>query len=80
MPYSAEQLLEGHGPAVCVKKDDCVVEALNQMMEHDFGQLPVIDDRNYPLGMVIYEGIIREVGDFARIKVIIHRREYAKWN
>jgi hypothetical protein len=64
MPYSVEQLIEDHGPPVCVKKDDCVDKALNQMMEHDFSQLPVIDDSNYPLGMVTNEGIIRGVRNF----------------
>jgi predicted transcriptional regulator len=80
MSCSIEQLLESQGLPVCVKKDYCVAEAINQMREHDFSRLPVIDGGNYPLGMVTYESIIRVVGDFARIKDFIHRSEYAKWN
>lgn len=67
MPYQVEQLLEGKGPLVSVKKEDTVTHALSLMIEHDFSQLPVLSsngDFDEVEGMVTYEGIIRGIRNF----------------
>src|SRR5215207_7075313 len=67
MPYQIEQLLEGKGPLVWVKKDDTIRYALLLMLEHDYSQLPVLNpDPDYDAveGMVTYEAIIRGIRNF----------------
>lgn len=64
MPFSVAQLIEGHSPLVCVNKDELVSHAFSLMIEHDYSQLPVIDDDNQPLGMVTHEGILRGIKHF----------------
>jgi len=67
MPYQVQQLIQGRGFPVCVKKDDAVSKALSLMIEYDFSQLPVIKNEgnyNIPEGMITYEGILRGIRNF----------------
>ncbi len=70
MPYQVQQIIAGKGPPVCVSKDDLLSRALALMIEHDFGQLPVIRkvrdpvERDIPEGMITYEGIVRSMRNF----------------
>jgi len=59
MPYPVQNLIEGRGEPVCVRSDDAVQEALRLMTEHDFSQLPVVDEDGKPLGLVTHESISR---------------------
>ena len=45
------------------------------MLKHDFGQLPVIDSDNRPLGMVTFDGILRGVRNFAAKLDSLHVRD-----
>jgi len=64
MPYSVAHLLENRGNVLTVHKTDKITAALEAMIEHDFGQLPVVDDENHLLGMITYEGIARAARNF----------------
>ena len=64
MPYPVQNLIEGRGKPVCARPSDSVQKALEIMIEHDFSQLPVIDDSQIALGMVTYESIVRALNNF----------------
>ena len=64
MPYPVENLLEGCGNPVVVKKNDPVNDALSLMIENDFSQLPVVNEENQPLGMITYEAIVKGLVNF----------------
>lgn len=70
MVYQVQQLLEGKGSPLTIKKEDSVSRALSLMIEHDYSQLPVIenprnaDNINLAIGMVTYESILRGLLNF----------------
>lgn len=64
MPFPVAQLIEGRSSIVGVTKDDSVFYAFTLMIEHDYSQLPVIDDGGHPLGMVTHESILRGIHNF----------------
>ncbi|MBN2119134.1 MAG: CBS domain-containing protein [Anaerolineales bacterium] len=64
MPYFVERLMENQGSAVVVQKADTVAAALDLMIEHDFSQLPVVDENRTLLGMITYESILRAARSF----------------
>lgn len=64
MPYPVENLIEGRGKPTAVGPGDSAQEALALMIEHDFSQLPVVDESNKPLGMITYESILRALANF----------------
>jgi hypothetical protein len=64
MPYPVQNLIEGRGEPVGVQPHDSVQEALRLMIEHDFSQLPVVDEEQRPLGIVTYEAILRALNNF----------------
>jgi len=59
MPYSVEHLIENQGNVVVIQRTDGITTALDLMIEHDFSQLPVVDEKGILLGMVTYESILR---------------------
>ncbi len=42
---------------VTVKLTDHFDDALNKMLDNDFSQLPVVDENDFPIGFVTYQGI-----------------------
>ncbi len=64
MPYSIERLIENQGHALVVHKNETITAALDLMIEHDFSQLPVVDENRVLLGMVTYESILRAARSF----------------
>jgi CBS domain-containing protein len=64
MPSTVQQLIEGCPKPVTVSPNDPVKRALDLMIEHDFSQLPVVDDSGRPLGMVTSDSIIRSLSNF----------------
>ncbi|MBE0681129.1 MAG: CBS domain-containing protein [Anaerolineales bacterium] len=64
MPYSVEHLIENQGSVVLIQKTDTMTKALDLMIEHDFSQLPVVDESGVLLGMVTYESIMRATRSF----------------
>lgn len=59
MPTTALDLVEERSFPVCVKMRDSVSIALDLMIEHDYSQLPVIDDDNFPKGLITSDSILR---------------------
>ena len=64
MPYSVEHLIENQGNVTVIRKTDTISSALDLMIEHDFSQLPVVDENGVLLGMVTYESIMRAARSF----------------
>lgn len=64
MPFIVQQLIEGHQEPVKVSPDSTAQQALELMIEHDFSQLPVVDEKNKPLGIVTADSILRALNNF----------------
>jgi CBS domain-containing protein len=64
MPFTVQQLIEGHQEPVTVSPKDTVKKALKLMIEHDFSQLPVVDEDKKPLGIITSDSIIRALNNF----------------
>jgi hypothetical protein len=65
MPYPVENLIEGRRQPTTVRPSELAQKALALMIEHDFSQLPVVDEANRPLGLVTHESILRALSNFA---------------
>lgn len=64
MPFTVQQLIESYQEPVTVSPRDPAQKALALMVEHDFSQLPVVDENNKPLGIVSGDSIIRALNNF----------------
>ena len=64
MPFTVQQLIESHQGPVTVSPQDTVQKALALMAEHDFSQLPVVDEDNKPLGIVTGDSILQALSNF----------------
>ena len=64
MPYSVQQLIEGHAKPLAVSASDSAQKVLDLMIEHDYSQLPVVDESERPLGMVTSDSILRALSNF----------------
>jgi CBS domain-containing protein len=65
MPFTVQQLIEGHQETVTVPSDEKAQKALELMIENDFSQLPVVDENNKPLGIVTSDSILRALNNFS---------------
>ena len=83
MPFTVQQLIEGRQEPVAVSPQDTVKKALELMIEHDFSQLPVVDESRKPLGIVTSDSILRALNNFgvpladfhvSHVMVKIHRK------
>jgi CBS domain-containing protein len=63
MPYTVNDIIDEQ-EVISVSKEDSVLKALTLMNEHDFSQLPVIDENRRALGMVTYESILKGIRNF----------------
>lgn len=64
MPFLVKDLLEGRPKPVGCQIDDPAQDALSLMIEHDYSQLPVVDAKNRPLGMVSSDSLLRALHYF----------------
>lgn len=64
MPFLAQDLIEDRPKPVSVSANVPVVDALKLMIENDFSQLPIIDDEQYPLGLITSDSILRALNNF----------------
>lgn len=64
MPYSVEHLLQAQTNLIAVDTENKIIQALDKMIEHDYSQLPVVDNDGLLLGMITYESIIRAMRSF----------------
>src|SRR6266480_5147025 len=65
MPFTVQQLIEGRQEPVAVSPQDTVKKALELMIEHDFSQLPVVDESRKALGIVTSDSILRALNNFS---------------
>ena len=64
MPYSVQEIIKENPDLVTAKADESVQDALARMIEHDFSQLPIVDEDYQPDGMVTPESILRALNNF----------------
>lgn len=64
MPFTVQDLIEGHPAPVTARPNEPGLAALQRMFEHDFSQLPVVDTDNRPQGMITGESILRAMSIF----------------
>lgn len=64
MPFIVKDLIEGRRDPVTVRPDCSVKMAIDLMIEHDFSQLPVVDNASRPTGMVTNGSIVRALYNF----------------
>lgn len=64
MPFTVQQLIESYQEPVTVSPGDPAQKALALMVEHDFSQLPVVDENNKPLGIGSGDSIICALNNF----------------
>ena len=64
MPFTVQQLIEGHQETVTVTPEEKAQRALELMIENDFSQLPVVNENNKPLGIVTSDSILRALNNF----------------
>ena len=66
MLYPIQDLIKGRDKPLCVKKDMKVGDALALMMEHDYSQLPIVNDAGELTGIITEQSILNtyfNVGD-----------------
>lgn len=61
MAYLISNLIENRSSPLVVSPSDKITDALRIMFEHDFSQLPVLDEEGGALGMVTYHSIIQAI-------------------
>ncbi len=59
MQFPLDLLLKGRGAPLCLKRDTPIRDALRLMIEHDYSQLPVVDEQDHLTGIVSEQTIIR---------------------
>jgi CBS domain-containing protein len=64
MPYIVQEIINENPNPVWVKSTATVQEALAKMVEHDYSQLPIVDNFAKPIGMVTSDSILRAIDDF----------------
>ncbi len=61
MPFPIKDLIGDRGRPETAQLDETLHSALQRMIEHDYSQLPVVDDADRPLGMITTDSIVRIV-------------------
>lgn len=64
MPFVVRDLINEHRKPVTVQPEDSLQLALARMTEHEYSQLPVVDDDGRCLGMVTGDSILRALKTF----------------
>lgn len=64
MPFIVQELIEENPNVVSARLKEPVQAVLARMIEHDFSQLPIIDEERRPVGMITHESILRALNHF----------------
>jgi CBS domain-containing protein/alkylated DNA nucleotide flippase Atl1 len=64
VPFSVSQLIEGKQPPVTALPSEPLPAALERMIEHDFSQLPVVDQGGSIHGLVTSDSVVRVLSHF----------------
>jgi CBS domain-containing protein len=59
MPFTVQQLIEDHQNIITASPEQSAKQAFELMIQHDFSQLPVVDNNNTLLGIVTTDSILR---------------------
>jgi CBS domain-containing protein len=69
MIFTVEDLLEGRSKPVCARLDATAAEAISLMTEHDFSQLPVVNEVGSPVGIITTDSLLRAAN---HLGVLLH--------
>jgi len=75
MPYAVQNLIVGRGEPTSVSPTDSAEKALALMIEHEYSQLPVVNESKRPLGMVTHGSILRALSNFGVSLQDLHVRD-----
>src|SRR6266568_7425798 len=64
MSFTVRQLIGSNKELVTVLNTDSVKKAQSLMVEHEFSQLPVVDEHNKALGLITSDSILRALNTF----------------
>jgi CBS domain-containing protein len=64
MPYLIKEFIEDRPRPVRVSLDTPLKDALALMIEHDYSQLPVVDDDDKPIGLITSDNVLRALNNF----------------
>jgi CBS domain-containing protein len=64
MALTIRSLLEGRERPIVAKPNERLADAIEQMLKHDYSQLPVVDGEDRLLGIVTSDSILHSVGAF----------------
>ena len=64
MAAIVEELLKNNQEPLTITMDAPVIDALRLMVDHDFSQLPIVDETGKQLGIVTAEGILKSQHNF----------------
>lgn len=64
MPYIVQEIIKENPDLVTVRGDESVQAALALMIEHEFSQLPIVDENDKPDGMITSESILHAINRF----------------
>lgn len=64
MPFTVQDLIKDKPYPVTAKLKEPVQHALARMIEHDFSQLPIVDEYHRPEGMITTDSILRALNNF----------------
>ncbi|MCC6607149.1 MAG: DUF4268 domain-containing protein [Anaerolineae bacterium] len=64
MPFIVQELIEGNPKIVDARPSETIQAILPRMIEHDYSQLPVVDEVSRPLGLITSESILRALSNF----------------
>ncbi len=65
MPFAVMELIEMQQRPVTVLSTDTVQKAVDEMVVHDFSQLPVVDQQSRALGLITGDSILKAVSHFS---------------
>lgn len=74
MPYSVEQLIENQSLKT-IREEELVTNAIELMIEHDFSQLPVVNQKEQLIGIVTYQSIMQAARSFDLKLTELHVRD-----
>lgn len=64
MTTTVQEFIKDKVPPVTMTLDQPVKKALRRMIEHDFSQLPIVDDAKYPIGIVTSDSILKALSNY----------------
>jgi CBS domain-containing protein len=59
MPFTVQNLIDGRPDPVVARIDQPLHTVLTIMLEHGYSQLPVVDSRQQPIGMITSDSVMR---------------------